>query len=375
MLASLFTGKLILVLCLHPMDIKLATRSYEDWMRDCAPIVEKHLQDKHAKMKEDPFQFLRGTYYRWAQIWGAVCTEFAAAPRVVGVGDLHVDSYGTWRDAEGRLCWGVDDFDEAHTLPYTNDLIRLAASVKIARKLGLLNLKTKKACEVILEGYGKVLKQGGCPFVLAEQERNLEKLGIAALKSPKNFWEKLDERPTVRGGFPRDAKRSLEETFPDKNLEYRVIQREAGLGSLGQQRFVAIAVCHGGYIAREAKRFVPSASVWLNGRVSCAQTYYRKAMDSAVRSRDPYQRVSGSWLVRRLSPDSNPIEIKELPAKRDEEILLHAMGSEAANVHLGERYRAKSILKDLQSRKPDWLRLAAKNMAKTVMREWEEYRN
>jgi hypothetical protein len=52
--------------------------------------------------------------------------------------------------------------------------------------------------------------------------------------------------------------------------------------------------------------------------------------------------VSGSWLVWRVSPDSNPIEIEELLAKRDEEILLHAMDSEAGNVHLGEQLRAKS---------------------------------
>src|ERR1700691_986135 len=129
------------------MNISLATRSYENWMRDCAPVVEKHLVDKHVKMQHDPFQFLRGTYYRWAQIWRGVCTECSTAPSVIGVGDPHVDSYGSWRDAEGRLCWGVDDFDEAHLLPYTNDLIRLATSAKIARKLGLLTIKTKLACD------------------------------------------------------------------------------------------------------------------------------------------------------------------------------------------------------------------------------------
>ena len=50
---------------------------------------------------------------------------------MLAVGDLHVNSFGTWRDAEGRLCWGVDDFDESYPLAYTNDLVRLAASLKI----------------------------------------------------------------------------------------------------------------------------------------------------------------------------------------------------------------------------------------------------
>src|ERR1700691_3743510 len=113
------------------MDIQSATRKYEKWMPECAPIVENDLRDKHAKMKEDPFQFLRGTYYRWAQIWSEVCPETAHAPSVLCVGDLHIDSYGTWRDSEGRLCWGVDDFDDSYPLPYTSDLVRLAASVKM----------------------------------------------------------------------------------------------------------------------------------------------------------------------------------------------------------------------------------------------------
>src|ERR1039458_5738131 len=36
------------------------------------------------------------------------------APKVLAVGDLHVGSFGTWRDTEGRLSWGVDDFDESY---------------------------------------------------------------------------------------------------------------------------------------------------------------------------------------------------------------------------------------------------------------------
>ena len=106
------------------MNIRQATKAYEDWMRQCAFIVRAGLRDKHAKMKEDPFQFLRGTYYRWAQLWPEFCPESARAPSIVSVGDLHVDSFGTWRDAEGRMCWGVDDFDESWPLPYTNDLTR-----------------------------------------------------------------------------------------------------------------------------------------------------------------------------------------------------------------------------------------------------------
>jgi uncharacterized protein (DUF2252 family) len=355
------------------MTITQATRSYEAWMRNCTKVIESDLRSKHAQMKDDAFLFFRGTFYRWAELFPEVCPDLRPAPKVLAVGDLHVGSFGTWRDAEGRMAWGVDDFDDAYPLPYTNDLVRLAASVKMVIHAETLTIKFKDGCDAILEGYEQSLKNGGCPVVLAERERNLESLGIAAIKPPPGFWEKLIEYPAVNG-LPRQAKKALEKTLPDKNIDYKVVRREAGMGSLGQRRFVAIADWQGGCMAREAKATVPSACVWLNGKVSHGQSYYEKAMRGAVRSRDPYQTIVGNWLIRRLSPDSNPIEIENLPTERDENVLLHAMGSEAANVHLGSRAQVKKILKDLRRRKSNWLRKAAKDMAKTMEREWKEYR-
>jgi hypothetical protein len=354
------------------MNIQQATRSYEAWMRNCTHVIESDLRSKHAQMKNDPFLFFRGSFYRWAQLWPEVCPELRSAPKVLAVGDLHVGSFGTWRDAEGRLAWGVDDFDESYPLPYANDLVRLAASVKMVVDAETLTIKFKDACDAILEGYQRSLENGGCPIVLAERERNLEKLGIAAIKPPPDFWEKLVQRPAVNN-LPRQTRQALEKTLPARNLEYKVVRREAGMGSLGQQRFVAIADWKGGCIAREAKATVPSSCVWLTGNVSGRQSNYEKAIRGAVRSHDPYQMIVGNWLIRRLSPDSNPIEIDDLPKERDEAALLHAMGSEAANVHLGSSRPAK-IVQDLRRRKSKWLRSAAKAMAKTMEQEWKEYR-
>ena len=357
------------------MNFRETTRRYEEWMHGCGSVVDTELRDKHAKMKQNPFLFLRGTYYRWAELWPEICADSKRAPVIVSVGDLHVDSFGTWRDVEGRLCWGVDDFDEAWPLPYTNDLTRLAASVKVAGKVGVLRIKTAEACEVILEAYERTLRAGGCPIVLAEEETHLEKLGIESLKPPKSFWKNLNRLPAIHGHLPRDAARALRSTFPRDRLSYKVVRREAGLGSLGQIRFVAIAKYRGGHLAREAKNVRPSANLWLNGRTSHRQSYYEDIMMSAERSLDPYVKIAGSWLIRRLSPDSNPIPIEDLPKERDEEILLRAMGTEAANVHLGDRRRVKAILKDLRARKANWLRRDAKKMAKLVLREWKEYRS
>jgi Uncharacterized protein conserved in bacteria (DUF2252) len=356
------------------LNIQGATASYEAWMRSCTTVLQSDLRSKHEQMRETPFGFLRGTFYRWAQLWPSVCADLCAAPKVLAVGDLHVNSFGTWRDAEGRLCWGVDDFDEAYPLAYTNDLVRLAASVKIVIDAEGLSIKLKDGCNAILDGYSKSFRDGGHPIVLAEREQKLGQLGVNSFKPPSNFWENLNRLPTVRQPLAKDLKRALEKTLPAAGIEYKVVRRQAGLGSLGQERFVAIATWQGGYIAREAKLMVPSACSWLNGQVEHSQSWYEKAITSAVRSPDPFQVIDGSWLIRRLSPDSNPIDIQTLPKHSDEELLLTAMGNEAANIHFGTKSRAKTILKDLKMRKRDWLQDAAEHMAKVLEEDWKRYR-
>src|SRR5262252_10642092 len=104
-------------------------------------------------MAESAFVLLRGTFYRWMQLWPAICAKLADAPSIPCVGDLHVENFGTWRDSEGRLIWGVNDVDEACVLPYTNDLVRLATSVLFAIRERWMAISDARACQAILEGY------------------------------------------------------------------------------------------------------------------------------------------------------------------------------------------------------------------------------
>jgi hypothetical protein len=351
-----------------------ATADYERWMRNTTAVISSDIRSKHEQMKENPFLFLRGSFYRWAQLWPDVCADLCRAPKVLAVGDLHVNSFGTWRDSEGRLCWGVDDFDESYPLAYTNDIVRLAASLKIVIDTDGLSIKFREGCHSILEGYRTSLAQGGLPIVLAEREQKLGKLGVDSFKPPPDFWSKLNRLPAIRHSLARDAKRALEKTLPDPRIEYKVVRRQAGLGSLGQERFVAIADWQGGLIAREAKAMLPSACAWLNDETGRRQSAYEAAIRSAIRSPDPFQLIEGDWLIRRLSPDSNPIDIQTLPKHRDEGMLLYAMGSEAANVHLGTKRQVVNIQKDLRGRKSNWLPDAAARMAELVRKEWKRYK-
>src|SRR6266478_3457351 len=126
------------------MNVVKATRQFETWLAQRTHIDQKDLRLKHSNMKADVFMFLRATYYRWAQVWPQVCPDLARAPHVLAVGDLHIENFGTWRDIEGRLIWGVNDFDEAWRLPYTNDLIRLAASALLGIEAGHLSVRAKE---------------------------------------------------------------------------------------------------------------------------------------------------------------------------------------------------------------------------------------
>jgi len=129
-----------------------ATARYEAWIGERIPLVKADLELKHRAMSAGIFPFLRATFYRWAARWRALAGDAAEAPAVLAVGDLHVENFGTWRDAEGRLVWGVNDFDEAWTLPYTNDLLRLATSALLAREYHDLKIDGKEAVSAILDG-------------------------------------------------------------------------------------------------------------------------------------------------------------------------------------------------------------------------------
>jgi hypothetical protein len=227
-------------------------------MRSCTKVVESELTAKYAQMRSDPFLFFRGTYYRWTQLWPEICDDLQKAPRVLCVGDLHVESFGTWRDREGRLCWGVDDFDDAYPLPYMNDLVRLAASIRMVTDSEDLTIGFRDGCDAVLEGYLESLKMGGCPLVLAEHEKNLERLGIEAIKPPQGFWDTLTKNPPVpRRDVPAEAREAWRKTLPPE-ADYKVVRRVAGLGSLGQRRFVASSCTKAGiWLARQKQRFHP----------------------------------------------------------------------------------------------------------------------
>ncbi|HZF29747.1 MAG TPA: DUF2252 family protein [Gammaproteobacteria bacterium] len=347
-------------------------RDFERWLRERVRVVQSDLNHKHERMAESAFAFMRATFFRWVELWPLHCPEVAVATTVLGVGDLHVDNFGTWRDAEGRLAWGINDFDEVSKVPYTNDLVRLAASALLAIDEQALDTSERRACEAILDGYTAGLEDLGQPIVLADRHGWLRELAKERLKEESYFWQKLNERRTA-AGVPDDARSFLLAAMPAPDVEFRVVRRRGGLGSLGRERFTALAVWRGAMIAREAKALTTSAWHWRDAGVAheSVSTAYAALLQTAIRAPDPAVEVVDGWVVRRLAADCCRIDLASL-AKKDTRKLLEMMGRETANVHLATRGSGARILRDMIRRPNDWLVDAARRMAGVVREEWEE---
>ncbi len=350
-----------------------ATRRYEAWLGARMPLVRADLRLKHRRMREGPFPFLRGTFYRWCQLWRATAGDLARAAPVLSVGDLHLENYGTWRDADGRLIWGINDFDEATRLPWTQDLVRLAASAHLAIATRTLRVHRRSACQAILTGYREGLESGGRPFVLEEEHGWLRRLATGELRHPPTFWAKMQALKTAPD-VDATAAAAIRAGMPARGLSIRFTRRVAGLGSLGRPRFVGIAAWNGGAVAREAKAVAPSAWTWAAGRPGARANLINTIVRRAVRVPDPTVRVAGRWLVRRLAPHCTRIDLVDLPSSRDEERLLHAMGFEAANVHLGTPGAQAAIRRELAALRGRWLHQLASAMADQVTAEWRLWR-
>ena len=284
------------------------------------------------------------------------------------MGDLHQDNFGTWRDSEGRLLWGINDVDEAWPLPYTQDLVRLVSSLVVPGRGHAP--AAAEAADAVLAGYAEALAHGGCPFVLAEHHKTLRSLALDSAEDPDEFWKELTESSPPDWRVPESLELALAGTLPAPGLNSRLVARRSGLGSLGRRRVVALADWNGGLVAREAKERAPSAAArhradppLLGGTLLAA----------AVRQPDPMVRLTERWQFRRLAPDCVRLDLDGLEEAADAAKVFWAMGYETGNMHLGSREAVPAVLDDLNRRPPGWLAEAAERMAKQVTHDWGDW--
>jgi hypothetical protein len=349
------------------MSFRRDNAAYEAWLAKQCKVVKTDIKYKHRRMKKSAFIFLRATYFRWAKQIGKWCPELMDAPKVLSVGDLHLENFGTWRDADGRLVWGVNDFDEAAVMPYPLDLVRLATSIQLAPKLAVSN---QAAAAALLRGYQAGLDDPQ-PALLDEGETWLRPYAADTEKRAKKFWKDVDEYP--KAAPPRKVAKALIESLPKDAKNIRLRSRVAGGGSLGRPRYVAVAFWRGGQILREAKALVPSAWIWAHGGKSKA-SHFRALANGKYRAPDPFLDVHGKFIFRRIAADSRKIELADVGGSEITARILEAMGFDLASIHAAGSTGVPALQADLKKRPRGWLNTAAKTAAAAVKRDYREWR-
>jgi Uncharacterized protein conserved in bacteria (DUF2252) len=338
--------------------------AYEAWLRTQCSVVDKDLEYKHERMRKNSFVFLRATFFRWGKRVETLCSELKDAPTVLCVGDTHIENFGTWRDAEGRLVWGINDFDEAASMPYPFDLVRLAASVRLAAGIGLGN---RDAAAAILNGYEIGLTKPR-PTLLDEQETWMRPFVGCSDDDRRKFWTEVDDYPTASP--PGAVADGLKKCVPEDGSLLRFASRVKGGGSLGRPRYIAIAAWRGGRVVREAKALVPSAWDWAHGATSM-RSRFLDAARGRFRAPDPFLDVRGGFVFRRIAADWRKVEFGDHVDAKFEIDLLKAMGFDLGGIHAAEQGTA--VIRDFNSRPRDWLHKAAKAAAAAVEEDFHEW--
>ena len=344
---------------------------YEAWLSNelQGELVKKDLKKKHEKMCKNAFAFLRATYWRWAEIIGTI-TEVEQMPLVLAIGDTHLENFGTWRDVEGRLVWGANDFDDAAVMPYALDLVRLAASAILAADGSVAD---GAIAEMLYEGYREGLNNPA-PVTLEKGKAWLREELLLSDEDRDDFWDEYENPEEEWRAASARFVTALAASLPQGSGDFKPWPISKGTGSLGRPRFFAyVENWQGGPVLREAKALVPSA--WSLVHNPTDRTI-RTGQIAAGRSRapDPHYRAFDRILVRRLSPSSRKIETKEDAKTLLDGKMLKLMGREIANCHSDDAATAAAISNDFARRRPNWLREAAQAAAEATEREWNAYR-
>jgi hypothetical protein len=354
------------------MGIVAANRKYEAWLTAQlkGEIVKPDLLRKHKKMKDSAFSFLRATYWRWAETILDICPGAATAPAVLSVGDIHLENFGTWRDREGRVVWGINDYDEAAEMPYVLDVIRLATSAVLAGGRDSLSLRT--ICTNVLEGYARGIELPKACILDRDHLKMRRKFVVSETERTK-FWDKIGAAHTqaiASKAKPKPPWRKLFAAALPEPMPLDYWQRTAGTGSLGRQRWVAYGTWRNGPLLREGKAL--AASGWTRAHGGPAVLRLTEIAGGGRRSPDPWYDVSGTLLVRRLSPNNHKIDLAAQPDLLDPDIVW-TMGRDLAAAHMSEPGRGADVRKHLTAMKKSWFRDSVENAAKAVSREYAEW--
>jgi uncharacterized protein (DUF2252 family) len=216
---------------------------------------------KLRAIRNDPFQFLRGTCHLF---YDRLPHDplLRRAPDAWLCGDLHLQNMGSYKGDNRLVYYDINDFDEAVLGPCTIDLLRFATSILIAADdLSIGRGDAVAICGGAIDAYAAALRAGQSRWVEAETAEGIIAELLHKLARPGRR-RLLNARTiqTDRGRRLRaDGRKALPVSDDDrdrvtlfmKELATRhdnprfykmidVARRIAGTGSLGVSRFVIL---------------------------------------------------------------------------------------------------------------------------------------
>jgi uncharacterized protein (DUF2252 family) len=175
---------------------------------------------RYARMRTDPFAFLRGAAAVMAADLGALpATQLL---RVQACGDCHLDNFGAYASPEGTPVFDINDFDETLPAPFEWDVKRLAASLAV-------------------KGLAARMPQRDCRQLARRAARSYRRhMARLAPLPPLDAWEaRIDLADAVadvgRGTIRRDLDRRLDAILASAKAHYGLIERHGGSWRITQK--------------------------------------------------------------------------------------------------------------------------------------------
>ncbi len=304
---------------------------------------------KYERMAADAFAFFRGTLHVFARRWSGFAPA-DAGPEILSCGDLHIENFGAFQTDDALLGYDVNDFDEALVAPSAFDLVRLAASIRLAAEAWQLDVdQARQTATMLLANYchpasATAWADGADPLGAGQGSGPIwELLSKAAVSTVADL---LDRHTRVEHGGERRIVRSDDKHYElnDDRVKkvtraveeygrrrgaaaaFRVLDvtgRIAGIGSLGLRRAMVLVAGEGspdGNKLLDIKECRPSSAARWVGRAMPCQTNDAQRVVLAQRQLqvrlaaglDVLEIGSGWYRMRALVPDENRSKLDRL---------------------------------------------------------------
>lgn len=372
----------------------------------------ERLAMKLAKMRADPFIFLRGSCHLFYQGLPD-CPALAQAPVTWVCGDLHLENFGSYQGDNRLVYFDINDFDEAALAPCTWDLVRFLCSVRLgAASLAVNAAEAELLCRVFVDAYAAALADGKARWVeretagglvrdlldgLRERSRPAYLASRTELKGKRRRIRCDGVKALAASDEQRVAVTSFVEGFADSQPHpefFKVLdvaRRIAGTGSLGVERFIVLVEGKGSpddnYLL-DLKQALPSS---LLPQLKIRQPAWASEAERGVALQQRLQAVpmaflhavaidGRSFILRGLQPSEDRVALGDWNGKlRRLQEVLATMGQVTAWAHLRSGGRGGSAIADELvdfGRRTDWrseLQDAAIQCAASVTADWRAF--